>query len=108
MSEAKEYRPRENVFAKQLEKDCRIVADNRPRNAKAGDYVVYAKDGAHLVDGKEFERLYREVEGDSEFHPAGNTVETVVEFLKANPDQVDRVKAEEKKGANRKGIVEFA
>lgn len=108
MSEVKEYRARDNIRAKRIDKDCRVVADNRPRNVKAGDYLVYDAKGAHLVDGKEFEKLYREVEGDSEFHPAGNTVENVVEFLKANPDQVDRVKAEEKKGANRKGIVEFA
>lgn len=108
MSEVKEYRVKGIVKAEKVEKACTLVTENGPGWANEGDYLVYQDDGGVLVvDADTFESVYTVNTGDSEFHPAGNTVEEVISFLKANPDQVDRVKAEEATGANRKGIADF-
>jgi hypothetical protein len=78
------------------------------QDVNAGDYLVYLNGGGCVVvQGDVFDDIYAEVKGDSEFHPAGNTVEQVLEFLAENPDQADRVKQEERDGGNRKGILSY-
>lgn len=103
----KEYRPRGTIRAERIETNKRVGTRNGLVTALAGDYLVYHAAGVSVVNGKVFENEYVEVQGDFNFHAKGNTVEQVVEFLKNNPDQVDRVIREEKAGANRRGIVEY-
>ena len=42
---------------------------------------------------------------DSLFHPKDHTVADVINYLSEHPEHYNRVVAEEKAGANRKGIV---
>lgn len=104
----KEYRVKATVRAEKIEETSRVMTDTGVSEANAGDYLVYLNGGGCIVvQGSEFDDKYAEVKGDNEFHPAGNTVDAVVEFLKNNPDQIDRVKQEERDGGNRKGILEY-
>jgi hypothetical protein len=103
----KEYRVKGYVLAEKIAESGNVNTPTGVRYAEAGDYLVYDASGSHIEPGAEFEDLYEEVKGDSEFHPAGKTVEDVIAFLKENPDQVNRVKEEEAKGAKRKGIAEY-
>jgi len=103
----KEYRVKRNVFAEKVEESGRVNTPTGLQWAEAGDYLVHDDNGSHLEPGVEFEDVYVEIQGDSEFHPAGNTVERVVEFLKENPDQAERIQAEELNGAKRKGIADY-
>lgn len=75
--------------------------------ANAGDYLVH-DNGTHVVNAEDFEKNYEPVNVSEPFHPAGKTVESVVEFMKSFPEEVNRIKAEEEAGAKRKGILEFA
>ena len=81
------------------------------RGARAGDYVVYGNDGTRIVKGSEFDAEYVLVETEEsearKFTPAGKSVEDVVEFLKENPDEVERVKQLERDGGSRKGILNY-
>jgi len=103
----KEYRSRETIRARRVEKPERISTILGVMTARIGDYVALVPGGEQILSAEYFESHYSEIKGDSEFVPAGKTVEQVIEFLKENPDQVERVKELEKNGANRKGIAEY-
>ena len=104
----KEYRVKATVRAERVEENSRVMTDTGVKDVAAGDYLVYLSGGgAIVVQGEDFENTYAEVKGDSEYHPAGNTVEAVVEFMRENPDQVERIKQEERDGGTRKGILEY-
>lgn len=103
----KEYRSRETIKARRVEKPERLSTILGVMTARVGDYVARVEGGIQILSAEYFESHYAEVKGDSEFVPAGKTVEQVIEFLKANPEQVDRVKELESRGANRKGIAEY-
>ena len=104
----KEYRVKATVHAERVEENSRVMTNAGVQEVNAGDYLVYLNGGGTVVvQGDVFDDTYAEIKGDSEFHPAGNTVETVLEFLKNNPDQIDRVKQEERDGGNRKGILSY-
>lgn len=104
----KEYRVKATVQAEKVSETARVMTDTGVQEATEGDYLVYLNGGGCVVvQGDVFEDTYAEVKGDSEFHPAGKTVDAVVEFLRENPDQADRVKQEERDGGNRKGILEY-
>lgn len=104
----KEYRVKATVHAERVEENSRVMTHAGAQDVNAGDYLVYLNGGGTIVvQGDVFDDTYAEIQGDSEFHPAGNTVEQVLEFLADNPDQVDRVKQEERDGGNRKGILSY-
>jgi len=71
------------------------------------NYDVNPAVAKRVMAGEDFDAEYDEIQGDAEFHPAGKTEDAVLEFLAANPDQVDRVKQEERDGASRKGILNY-
>lgn len=107
-SEMKTFKHRDYVKADRVESACVVGTHTGPQTAKAGDYVMYVEDkGAFLVNGEDFDRDFVEIKGDPDFHPTGNTVETVLAFLDDNPDEMTRIKGEESEGANRKGIMEY-
>jgi len=103
----KEYRSKKRVIAEKVEESGQVMTSNGPGFAFAGDYLVHEVTGTRVVAGEDFDAEYDEIQGDAEFHPAGKTVDAVLEFLAANPDQVDRVKQEERDGASRKGILNY-
>jgi hypothetical protein len=104
----KEYRVKATVQAERVEENSRVMTNAGVQEVNSGDYMVYLNGGGTIiVQGDVFDEMYAEVKGDSEFHPAGNTVEQVLEFLADNPDQLDRVKQEERDGGNRKGILSY-
>lgn len=111
MGDVQEYRWSEILRAEIVEEDSRVNTLAGVEWAKAGDYLVHIDGGVKIATAEYWERMTEPVtEKESEarkFSPAGKSVETVVEFMKENPDEVDRVKAEEKSGGNRKGITEF-
>lgn len=104
----KVYRVKGTISAERVEEASRVMTTSSVAWANEGDYLVH-DNGTVLVSKDEFERIYEEVsdEGDKEFHPAGKTVPQVLEFLDENPDQVERVKQDERDGGNRKGILEY-
>lgn len=102
-----EYRKRARVVAEKVAESGPVSTANGAGYALEGDYLVYAITGVIVVNGAEFEREYEEIQGDNDFHPAGKTVEVVLNFLREYPDEIDRVKEEEKSGAERKGILEY-
>lgn len=105
----KDYRVSATIKAERVEKGGNVVTHLGPMYAGEGDYLVYQPDGSVTIWDKErFETHYSEVKGNDEFHPAGKTVDTVVEYMRENPDQVDRIIQEERDGSSRKGIVEYA
>lgn len=103
----KEYRLKGTIQAEKVPENTRMVTVHGPVDIEAGDYLIYTHEGVKVVNGKLFENEYSEVKGDSEFKPAGKLVDVVVEFMRENPDQVERIKQEERDGANRKGILEY-
>lgn len=103
----KEYRRIGTVQAEQVEESGQVSLSNGPGWANKGDYLVYENGTVSVVSADNFESRFEEVKGDSEFHPAGKTVEAVVEYMKEFPDQIRRIQDEESKGAERKGIMEY-
>ena len=102
-----EFRPKGTIWAEKVTEDSRIVTVLGPLDVKAGDYVIHTHDGVRVVNGQVFENEYEVVESKPVFHPAGKTVEEVVNYLKSNPGEVDRIVQEERDGASRKGILEY-
>lgn len=111
MSEVLEYKHREYVKAEKLDKDGNVYLAGGKSPAKTGDYLVYEEKGTRLVKGEDFERDFVLVEESvseaRKFSPIGKTVDVVLEFLHEHPDEVDRVKQEERDGGSRKGILEY-
>lgn len=104
----KEYRSKARVTAEKLTETGQVMTSNGPGFAFAGDYLVHGAMGTRIIPGEDFEHGWDEVKGDNEFHPAGKTVEIVTAFLDEHPDEVDRIKQEERDGASRKGILDYA
>ena len=111
MAEVKEYRYSEILRAELVETDARINTINGVEWVKAGDYLVHVENGVQIVSAEYWERVTVPVtqeESDARrYSPRGKQVDDVVKFLKENPDEVERVKAEEAEGGKRKGILEF-
>lgn len=106
-----EYRPRGIVFAEKVDNDSRIVTVLGPIDVSAGDYLIHTHEGVRVVNGKLFENEYEKVSDNSEpeeFHPAGKSVDVVTEYMRNNPNEVDRIIQEERDGASRKRITEFS
>lgn len=108
MGDILEYQSRRRLMAEKLESAERVNSSSGPRWANAGDYVVYTGEGAFIVPGHEFEAEYEVIPTEvSKFSPEGKTVPEVLEFLKNNPGEVDRVKEIEAKNGERKGILDY-
>lgn len=111
MGDIVEYMSTRRVLAEKLDEGEYVNATSGRIWGNAGDYVTYTADGAYVVPGDEFEREYKPIPEDvseaRKFIPAGKTVEQVVEFLKENPDEIERVKQLERDGGSRKGILEY-
>lgn len=103
-----EYRPKGTIWAEKIAESARIVTVLGPLDVTAGDYLIHTHEGVRVVNGKIFENEYEPVEEKEEFHPAGHSVDEVVSYLNNNPDEVDRVIQEERDGASRKGILNYA
>lgn len=103
-----EYRPKGTIWAEKIAESARIVTVLGPLDVTAGDYLIHTHEGVRVVNGVVFENEYVAVESKPEFHPAGKTVDEVTSYLRENPDEVDRVIQEERDGASRKGIIEYA
>lgn len=103
-----EYRPKSTVWAEKVDEDSRIVTVLGPLDVSAGDYLIHTHEGVKVVNGKVFENEYVAVESKPEFHPAGHSVDEVVSYLNDNSDEVDRIVQEERDGASRKGILNYA
>jgi hypothetical protein len=104
----KEYRYVKTVRAERVNESGNVITNTGPVFAAEGSYLVYAETGGFkVVDGDVFEKGYSEVKRDSEFVPQGKTVDQVVDYLKENPDDIERVKQLERDGASRKGILEY-
>lgn len=112
MGDVQEYRARGTIRAEKVEEDTRIVTVHGVENVKAGDYLVYQSGGVSVMSGAAFEKEYvvleESVSEARKFTPAGKTVEVVLEFLKANPDEIERVRELEEDGASRKKILDYA
>lgn len=105
----KTYRLNKTVEAEMVDNGGNYPTVSGLQWANPGDYLVYNGDGVRIVDGEHFRDNYEEIAELAEvFHPAGNTVEVVVEYLRNHPEEVDRVKEEEFAGAGRKGILEYS
>lgn len=79
-----------------------LVPDNVPSpgtNTQSGSNTTSS--------GSETTTVNDQSNGDALFHPGGNTVDVVTQFMKDNPGEVDRIKEEEKKGASRTGILSW-
>lgn len=111
MGDVLEYRHRDYVKAERLENDGNVYLSGGKSFGKAGDYLVYEANGTRLVKGAEFEREFVVVEESisesRKFSPLGKTVDEVLEFLREFPDEIDRVKQEERDGGSRKGILDY-
>lgn len=104
----KTYRPSNTVEAEEIENGGNYPTVSGLQWGNPGDYLVYGSDGVRIIDGEHFRMHYEEVSVNGEvFHPTGNTVEVVVEYMRNNPEEIARVKEEELAGASRKGILEF-
>lgn len=103
---AKEYRNKYRVLAEEVEKTGTVMTSAGPGFAYKGDFLCY---GAHtfVMPREAFLEQYEEIKGDNEFHPGGKTVDEVVAFLAENPDEIDRIKQEERDGGSRKGILSY-
>lgn len=117
------YRNTEVVGAYQVvEPGEQVFTRSGPRWAPSGSWVVYQTLGVTVMSNDEFVVRYAEWADPS---PAAiglaasssdvalqnfvddNSVATVVEFMKANPELVSVVQSVEVAGQNRKGITEF-
>lgn len=111
MAEVREYKKRDFIRAEKVVESGRVVVGNGPTQVRAGDYLVYGSGATKVVKGSEFEKEYILVEDEESeargYSPAGKSVEEVVNFLKENPDEINRVKQLEKKGGSRKGILSY-
>lgn len=108
MGDIQNYVSRRRVMAEKLESGEYVNSSTGRRWANSGDYVVYTGEGAFIVPGAEFEREYELIPSEvSKFSPEGKTIPEVLEFLKDNPGEVERVKELEAKSGNRKGIIEY-
>ena len=103
-----EFRPKGTIWAEKVAEDSRIVTVLGPLDVNKGDYLIHTHEGVRVVNGVVFENEYVAVESKPEFHPSGKTVEEVVSYLDENPSEVGRVIQEERDGASRKGIVNYA
>lgn len=111
MGDILEYQSKRRLLAEKLETPERVNATNGVSWANAGDYVIYTGTGAFIIPGAEFEAEYELIpESVSEarkYSPVGKTVPEVIEFLKENPAEVERVKEIESRNGERKGILEY-
>jgi hypothetical protein len=107
MSELKQYRDKNTVYAICLVNGGAIGLSSGLGFAGVGDYVIHENGTTRLIEKEDFESRYVELEGDSEYSPVGKLVDDVVVFMKENPDQVDRIKELELAGAERKGIMNY-
>jgi hypothetical protein len=112
MSDYQEYRKREYVKALKLTESDYVFTTNGKEFGREGDYLMQTEDGTYLVSGEWFDEQYEpvpeEVTEARKFVPAGKTVEQVIEFLRENPEEIERVKQLERDGGSRKGILEYA
>jgi hypothetical protein len=106
MSEVKEYRVKRTIKARRLNAGV-TGTSNGPVTVCDGDYEVYIDNRTFVMSKDVFEDTYEENEGDNEYSPEGHTVEQVIEFMKENPDQINRVKQIEKQHGERKTIMEY-
>lgn len=107
-----EYRARNTVRAEQLEEGGNHVTANGVSYIPAGDYLVHIPGyGTRRVEKDAFESEYVVItDAEAEvraYVPEGQTVEKVLEFLRDNPDEVERIKALESVAGKRKGILEY-
>lgn len=102
-----EFRPKGTIWAEKIEESARVVTILGPLDVTAGDYLIYTHEGVRVVNGVVFENEYEAVPEKEVFHPSGNTVDVVVEYMNENPDEVARIIQEERDGASRKGITEY-
>lgn len=108
MGDVRDYKLREYVRAERVNETGWVNTRNGREFARHGSYLVYGNNGVRLVRGEAFEREYVEVDiAVAEFNPAGKSVGEVVDFMRLNPDEIERVKDAERKGGNRKGILEY-
>lgn len=111
MAEVRDYKKRDYVRAELIETDSQVGTRDGMRGAKAGDYLVYESAGTRVVKGSVFNAEFVLVESEEsearQFSPGGKSVEEVLEFLKENPDEVERVKQLERDGGSRKGILNY-
>lgn len=78
-----------------------ISPDGRPYHTSNPVEITRLKAAQGYVEEGE-----REIATDDGlFHPAGQTVKTVQKFIDENPDQAERVLAEERAGEARKTLV---
>lgn len=103
----REYKLRENVVAKRVEKTGNVGTHSGLYYAHKGDYIILENGRTYLQKGSEFDKKYMECEGDTEFHPAGRKLDEVIAHMTEFPDDVERIKSEESKGGKRKGILGF-
>lgn len=109
MGEIQNYVSRRRVMAEKLTEGEYVNSSAGRRWANSGDYVVYTGEGAFIVPGAEFEREYELIPSDvSKYDPAGKTVPEVIEFMRENPREVERIKELESIGGARKGILDYA
>jgi hypothetical protein len=106
-----EYRLREYVQAERIEHSGTVFTSHGPVFGKEGDYLLHRSGRVVYVVADAFEDKYEPVPEDvseaRKFVPGGKTVDQVLEFLKENPDEVERVKKLEREGGSRKGILEY-
>lgn len=112
MSDYQEFRARETVKAIRLTEDGYVFTKNGKEFGRVGDYLQdVPNDGVFLVSGEWFDENYEPIpEAVTEarkFSPTGKTIPEVLEFLKENPDEIERVKQLERDGGSRKGILEY-
>jgi hypothetical protein len=60
---------------------------------------------SHVADRSELPADLPVSDADPLFHPDGKSVSEVIDYLRANPAEVERVRTEERLGANRKTIT---
>ena len=107
----KTYRNREVVAAYQVEEPGENVhTRNGVQWAPSSSWAVYGILGVEIMSDSAFTAWYAEESDTTEagFSPIGKTVESVLEYLDLNPDEVERVKEIESGTANpRKGIMSY-
>lgn len=112
MSEYQQYRSRHAVTALKLEESEYVFTTRGKEFGNVGDYLLKSTEGyVTLVDQESFDNMYEPVPNEvteaRKFSPTGKTIPEVLEFLKGNPDEIDRVKQLERDGGSRKGILEY-
>lgn len=107
MGEIRSYRLRENVRAERVTEAGWTNTRNGREFAHYGTYKVYGNNGLRLVRREAFEGEYEPVDTVAEFNPDNYSVLEVVNFLKLNPDEIERVKAFENRGKQRKTILDY-